>query len=105
MVTTTRLQPVWTSPVRAWAQLLDGWPLLSVALVWLTTAGHTMNFREMSAGRGWVAAENYTLHSSYLIALGLTLLAAPRLIGPFRFRGLTLAGLALFVLGSAVNGF
>jgi hypothetical protein len=88
-----------------WDRLLDGWPLLAVALVWLTTAGHTMNFREMSAGRGWVAAENYTLHSSFLIALGLTLLATPRLLGPFGFRSVTLAGLTLFVLGSAVNGF
>jgi MFS family permease len=105
MATPNRLRRVLTVPARAWGGLLDIWPLLAVALVWLTTAGHTMNFREMSAARGWVAAENYTLHSSYLIALGLTMLTTPRLIGRFRFRGLTVTGLVLFILGSAVNGF
>jgi hypothetical protein len=76
-----------------------------VAVVWLTTAGHTMNFREMNAAKGWVAAEAYSLHSAFLLAIGLTLLAAPRLVGRFSFRQLMLLGLGLFVLGSAVNGF
>jgi predicted esterase len=29
----------------------------AMTAVWITTAGHTMNFREMEAARGWIASE------------------------------------------------
>ena len=38
-----------------------------------------MNFREMEAARGWIAAEGYSLHSIYLLTIAVTLLAAPDL--------------------------
>ena len=35
-------------------------------MAWLTTAGHTMNFREMGIGQGWVPAPSvYSLHTIY----------------------------------------
>jgi DHA2 family multidrug resistance protein len=105
MAMATEMRRLLATPARAWGQVLSGWPLAAVALVWLTTAGHTMNFREMGAARGWVGAENYTLHSSYLIAVGLTLLPGPRLAARLGFRALTAWGLVLFAAGSAVNGF
>ena len=49
---------------RAWDYLLAGRPLLALAIVWLTTAGHTMNFREMGASFGWVTIEAFSLHTS-----------------------------------------
>lgn len=79
-------------------------PLVAAALVWLTTAGHTLNFREMAAAKGWVPAESYSLHSAYLLAIGLTLLLCPRLLGYRHSRGQALAGLGLFALGSFING-
>lgn len=39
---------------RTWDDLLAGRPLLALAVVWLTTAGHAMNFREMAIAHGWV---------------------------------------------------
>ncbi len=60
------------------ADLLTLRPAFALAAVWLTTAGHTASFREMDAARGWVTAEGYSLHSIYLLAITLTLLAAPR---------------------------
>ena len=59
-----------------WDYLLAGRPLLPLAVVWLTTAGHTMNFREMGIGKGWVAADVYSLHSVYLVSIALVLLAS-----------------------------
>lgn len=61
----------------AWSYLLAGRPLLPLGVVWLTTAGHTMNFREMGIGKGWVAADVYSLHSIYLVSIALVLLASP----------------------------
>ena len=66
-----------TASPGAWSYLLAGRPLLPLAVVWLTTAGHTMNFREMGIGKGWVAADVYSLHSLYLVSIALVLLACP----------------------------
>jgi hypothetical protein len=91
-------------PARCWRALLDWRPTFALAAVWLTTAGHTMNFREMAAARGWVLAESYSLHSIYLLAIALTLLAAPGLVPRFGSYGLVVTGLLLLASGSAVNG-
>ncbi len=88
----------------AWSYLLAGRPLLPLAVVWLTTAGHTMNFREMGIGKGWVAADVYSLHSLYLISIALVLLATPALSQHFSSRGLTRTGLAIMAAGSFLNG-
>ena len=64
---------------RACADLLVLRPAFALAAVWLTTAGHTASFREMNAARGWTTTEGYGLHTIYLLAITLTLLAAPRL--------------------------
>ena len=77
----------------------------ALAAAWLTTAGHTMNFREMNAARGWVYADGYSLHSIYLLTIALTLLAAPNLVPRFGSYRLVLIGLMLLASGSAVNGF
>ena len=60
----------------ALADLLVLRPAFALAAVWLTTAGHTASFREMTAARGWVTAESYSLHSIFLLAITLTLLVA-----------------------------
>ena len=91
-----------------WDRLLAAAPLAAIAVIWLTTAGHTLNFREMYNARGWVTAEAYSLHSGYLLAIALTLLASPHLLRHFPwlgFRGPVLFGLAAFAGGSALNGF
>jgi hypothetical protein len=79
-------------------------PLFAFAAVWLTTAGHTASFREMNAARGWVTAEGYGLHSIYLMAITLTLLAAPRLARWSGSYPLVIAGLTMLAAGSLVNG-
>jgi len=88
----------------AWADLLALRPAFALAAVWLTTAGHTASFREMDAARGWVTAEGYSLHSMYLLAITLTLLAAPRLARWCGSYPLVVAGLAMLGTGSIVNG-
>jgi hypothetical protein len=88
----------------AWDYLLAGRPLLPLAVVWLTTAGHTMNFREMGIGKGWVAADVYSLHSVYLVSIALVLLASPAMGQHFSCRGLTRTGLAIMAAGSFLNG-
>ena len=89
---------------RAWADLLVLRPAFALAAVWLTTAGHTASFREMNAARGWVTAEGYSLHSIYLLAITLTLLAAPRLARWSGSYPLVVAGLTMLGAGSLVNG-
>jgi MFS family permease len=89
---------------RAWDYVLAGRPLLALAVVWLTTAGHTMNFREMYIGQGWVPAQGYSLHTAYLVAVALVLLAGPALGRHFSCRGLAQAGLAILAASSFVNG-
>lgn len=79
-------------------------PLGALAAVWLTTAGHTMNFREMNAAHGWIAPEGYSLHSAYLFAAALALSAAP---APVRLLGshvTALLGLVLLATASLANG-
>ena len=89
---------------RAWDDLLSLRPAFALAAVWLTTAGHTANFREMNAARGWTTTEGYSLHSIYLLAITLTLLAAPRLARWSGSYALVVAGLTLLAVGSMVNG-
>jgi MFS family permease len=79
-------------------------PVFAFAAVWLTTAGHTASFREMVAARGWVTAEGYSLHSIYLLAITLTLLATPRLARWAGSYPLVVAGLTMVAAGSLVNG-
>ena len=88
----------------AWADLLTLRPAFALAAVWLTTAGHTASFREMDAARGWMTAEGYSLHSIYLLAITLTLLAAPRLARWSGSYALVVAGLTMLAFGSMVNG-
>jgi MFS family permease len=88
----------------ALADLLVLRPAFALAAAWLTTAGHTASFREMNAARGWVTAEGYGLHSIYLLAITLTLLAAPRLARWSGSYPLVVAGLAMLGTGSIVNG-
>ena len=87
------------------------WPIcwrcarhFALAAVWLTTAGHTASFREMDAARGWVTAEGYSLHSIFLLAITLTLLAAPRLARWSGSYPLVVAGLTMLAAGSIANG-
>jgi MFS family permease len=89
---------------RALADLLVLRPAFAFAAVWLTTAGHTASFREMTAAHGWVTAESYSLHSIYLLAITLTLLAAPRLARWGGSYPLVVAGLTMLGAGSLVNG-
>jgi MFS family permease len=88
----------------SWRAFLDLRPTFALAAAWLTTAGHTMNFREMDAARGWITTEGYSLHSIYLLTIALTLIAAPDLAPRFGAYRLSVAGLLLMVLGSAING-
>ena len=88
----------------AWADVLALRPAFALAAAWLTTAGHTASFREMNAARGWVTAEGYALHSIYLLAITLTLLAAPRLARWSGSYPLVVAGLAMLAAGSILNG-
>ena len=89
---------------RALADLLVLRPAFALVAGWLTTAGHTASFREMTAARGWVTAESYSLHSIYLLAVTLTLLAAPRLARWSGSYPLVVAGLTMLGAGSLVNG-
>jgi hypothetical protein len=98
----TSAGPVW--PARAWDFLLAGRPLRALVVVWLTTAGHTMNFREMGAAFGWVSIEAFSLHTAYLFSIGLMLLACPHLGRRFSCRGLAQAGTAAFMAGGLING-
>jgi hypothetical protein len=97
-------EPSLSALARPWRALLDLRPTFALAAAWLTTAGHTMNFREMDAARGWILAEGYSLHSIYLLTIALTLLAAPDLVPRFGSYRLVAAGLVLLASGSAVNG-
>ena len=88
----------------SFADLLTLRPAFALVAAWLTTAGHTASFREMTAARGWVTAESYSLHSIYLLAVTLTLLAAPRLARWSGSYPLVVAGLTMLGAGSLVNG-
>jgi MFS family permease len=88
----------------ALSDLLTLRPAFALVAAWLTTAGHTASFREMSAARGWVTAESYSLHSIYLLAITLTLLAAPRLARLSGSYLLVVVGLVMLATGSIING-
>jgi MFS family permease len=88
----------------AFPALLARRPMFALAAAWLTTAGHTASFREMTAARGWVTAESYGLHSIYLLAITLTLLTVPRLARRYGSYSLVVAGLSMLGAGSFVNG-
>src|SRR5271156_5977724 len=88
----------------SFADLMALRPAFALAAVWLTTAGHTAGFREMNAARGWVTAEAYSLHTIFLLAITLTLLAAPRLARWCGSYPLVVAGLTMLGAGSLVNG-
>lgn len=91
--------------VLAWDGLLAGRPLVALTVVWLTTAGHTMNFREMATAHGWVPAQGYSLHTAYLISIALALLAGPVLGRHLSSYGLTQGGLAILAASSFLNGY
>src|SRR5690242_7987957 len=78
---------------RAWDDLLAGRPLLALVVAWLTTAGHTMNFREMGIGHGWVSTELYSLHTTFAVFIALTLLACPSIGQRVSCRNLAQLGL------------
>jgi len=84
--------------------LLSGRPLLALAVVWLTTAGHAMNFREMAIGQGWVSAELYSLHTVFAVAVALALLACPALSQHLSSRRLAQLGLLILAAASFLNG-
>ena len=87
-----------------WDDLLAGRPLLALAVVWLTTAGHAMNFREMGIAHGWVSAELYSLQTVFAVSIALTLLACPALGQHLSCRRLTQLGLVLLTGASFLNG-
>lgn len=78
--------------------------IAAMAAVWITTAGHTMNFREMEAARGWIASEGYSLHTAYLFSVVLGLLVGFGPVSLAKPYDATVAGLAMLAAGSCVNG-
>jgi MFS family permease len=104
MASRNRSGPDGDGLARFWRAFLDLRPTFALAAAWLTTAGHTSNFREMNAARGWVYADGYSLHSIYLLTIALTLLAAPDLVPRFGSFRLVVTGLLFLACGSAVNG-
>jgi hypothetical protein len=89
---------------RAWDHLLAGRPVLALVVAWLTTAGHTMNFREMGIGHGWVSTELYSLHTTFAVFIALTLLACPSLGQRASCRNLAQLGLLVLAAASFLNG-
>lgn len=79
-------------------------PLTAQTAVWLTTAGHTANFREMNDARGWIPAVGFGLHSAYLYSVALAILIAPNLRRSTTPHVLTQLGLGLLIVGSLLNG-
>jgi len=80
-----------------------GRPMIALVAILLTTGGHTMNLRELGVSQGWVPAEVYTLQSSYLVSLALTMLACPALAQRRSCRELARWGLVLAMVGGFVN--
>jgi len=79
-------------------------PLAAQAAVWLTTAGHTANFREMNDARGWIPSIGFSLHSAYLFSVAMSILFAPALRRLASSHVLAQAGLGLLTAGSLLNG-
>jgi hypothetical protein len=87
-----------------WDYLLAARPLFALAVVWLTTAGHPMNFREMGLAHGWVAAELYSLQTVFAFAIALTLLACPAIDRYGSCRSWAQLGVLLLAAASFLNG-
>ena len=85
-----------------WDDLLAGRPLLALTVVWLTIAGHAMNFREMGIAHGWVRAELYSLQTGFGVSIALVLLACPALSQYLSAR--RLAQLGLIKSGNTMRG-
>ena len=79
-------------------------PHAAQAAVWLTTAGHTANFREMNDARGWIPSVGFGLHSAYLYAVALAILITPALRRVLSSHALAQVGLGLLAGGSLLNG-
>jgi hypothetical protein len=79
-------------------------PLAAQAAVWLTTAGHTANFREMNDARGWIPSVGFGLHAAYLFAVAMSILTAPLLRRMTSSHVLAIGGLSLLAAGSLLNG-
>jgi len=85
-----------------------GWRLAAsiaaMATVWITTAGHTINFREMDAARGWISSIGYSLHTSYLFSIMLGLVFAQSNGASARPFMPVVVGLTMLAGGSFLNG-
>jgi hypothetical protein len=79
-------------------------PLGALTAVWLTSAGHTMNFHEMNAAHGWISSEGYSLHSIYLFSTALSLPLLPLVTARLGSYTLANLGLALLAIASLING-
>lgn len=79
-------------------------PLAAQAAVWLTTAGHTANFREMNDARGWIPSVGFGLHSAFLYAVALAILLAPTLRRAATSHVVAKFGLGQLAVGSLLNG-
>lgn len=79
-------------------------PLAAQVAVWLTTAGHTANFREMNDARGWIPSIGFSLHSAYLFSVAVSILFAPALRRVTSSHVLAQLGLSLLATGSFMNG-
>lgn len=78
--------------------------IAAIATVWITTAGHTINFREMEAARGWIASIGYSLHTSYLFSIVLGLVFAQLNAASSRPFMPVVSGLVMLAGGSILNG-
>ncbi|MCE9561668.1 MAG: hypothetical protein K8U57_06395 [Planctomycetes bacterium] len=79
-------------------------PLAALVSVWLTTAGHTTNFREMNASHGWISSVGYGLHSAYLFTIAFSILLSPVLKYRVSSHTLTKLGLGMLCSGAFLNG-
>ena len=89
-------------------KLLPSWrmaaSIAAMATVWITTAGHTINFREMDAARGWISSIGYSLHTSYLFSIVLGLVFAQVNGASARPFMPVVVGLTMLAGGSFLNG-
>lgn len=79
-------------------------PLAALTAVWLTTSGHTSNFRELNAAHGWISSEGYSLHSAYLFSIALILLPAPWISRHLGNYATAVIGLTVLAGASLANG-
>lgn len=84
--------------------ILNGRALAALAIAWLTTAGHTMNFKEMDGAMGWISAQGYGLHSALLLSIVFGFILAKKVTPIFSDLFLTRLGLVGLTTGSFING-